>query len=79
VSCETSFNPKPPKHEPKLVSALSETKFLFWLFRFLTETASFGVLIEPKQKKSQTETDSKWPVFYFVWWTSILYCMSSMN
>jgi len=39
--------------ELKLVSALSETKCLFWLFRFFTETASFGVLIEPKQRHDQ--------------------------
>ena len=49
VSCENSFDSKQPKLEPKLVSALSETKLLFRLFRFYTETASFGVSIEPKQ------------------------------
>ena len=51
VSSETSFASKQPKMEPKLVSALSKTKGLFWLFWFFTETASFGVSIEPKQKK----------------------------
>ncbi len=53
VSFETSFNSKQPKLEPKLVSALSETKCLFRLFRFYTETKSFDVSIEPKQTKDQ--------------------------
>jgi hypothetical protein len=35
------------------VSALSETKCLFWLFCFYAETESFGVLIEPKQTEEQ--------------------------
>jgi hypothetical protein len=39
--------------EPKLVSALSETKRLFRLFRFYTETESFGVSIELKQTDEQ--------------------------
>jgi hypothetical protein len=53
VSFETSFDSKQPKLEPKLVSALSETKRLFWLFRFNTETDSFDVSIEPKQTEDQ--------------------------
>jgi hypothetical protein len=53
VSFETSCDPKQPKLEPKLVSALSETKCLFRLFRFYTETASFGVLIKLKQTEDQ--------------------------
>jgi hypothetical protein len=53
VSFETIFHSKQPKLEPKLVSALSETKRFFRLFRFYTETASFGVSIEPKQKEDQ--------------------------
>ncbi len=52
MSFETSFNSKQPKLEPKLVSALSETKRLFRLFCFYTETESFDVSIEPKQKKT---------------------------
>jgi hypothetical protein len=59
VSFETSFDSKQPKLEPKLVSALSETKRLFRLFRFYTETPSFGVSIEPKRtddQPKQTET-----------------------
>jgi hypothetical protein len=39
--------------KPKLVSALSETKRLFRLFRFYTETESFDVSIEPKQTEDQ--------------------------
>jgi hypothetical protein len=53
VSFETSFDSKQPKLEPKLVSALSETKRLFRLFRFYIETESFGVSIESKQRKDQ--------------------------
>jgi hypothetical protein len=53
VSFETSFDSKQPKLEPKLVSALSETKRLFRLFRFYTETESFYVSIEPKQTEDQ--------------------------
>ena len=49
VSFETSFDSKQPKLGPKPVLALSETKRLFRLFRFYTETSSFGVSIEPKQ------------------------------
>ncbi len=45
MSFETSFDSK----QPKLVSALSETKRLLRLFRFYTETESFDVSIEPKQ------------------------------
>ncbi len=44
---------KQPKLERKLVSALSGTKGLFRLFRFYTETESFGVSIEPKQREKQ--------------------------
>jgi hypothetical protein len=53
VSFETSFYSKQPKLEPILVSALSETKRLFQLFRFYTETESFDVSIEPKQTADQ--------------------------
>jgi hypothetical protein len=53
VSFETSFDSKQPKLEPKLVSALSETKHLFRLFRFYTETEIFDVSIEPKQTEDQ--------------------------
>jgi hypothetical protein len=45
----TSFDSKQSKLESKLVSALSETKRLFWLFCFYSETESFGVLTETKQ------------------------------
>ena len=59
VSFETSFDSKQPKLEPKLVSALSETRRLFRLFRFYTETASFGVSIEPKQTEDQPKQPKK--------------------
>ncbi len=51
VYFETSFDSKQPKLEPKQVLALSETKRLFRLFRFYSETESFDVSIEPKQPK----------------------------
>ena len=54
-----SFETSSIRKQPKLVSALSETKRSFRLFRFELETASFGVSIEPKQtenKPKQTET-----------------------
>jgi hypothetical protein len=53
VSFETSFDSKQLKLEPKLVSALSETKRLFRLFCYYTETESFDVSIEPKQTEDQ--------------------------
>jgi hypothetical protein len=53
MSFENSFDSKQPKLEPKLVSALSETKRLFRLFRFYTETERFDVSIEPKQTGDQ--------------------------
>jgi hypothetical protein len=49
VSSETSFVSK----QPKLVSALSETRLLFRLFRFNIETGSFDVSKQPKQTKDQ--------------------------
>ncbi len=53
VSFETSFDSKQLTLDPKLVLALSETKPLFWLFHFYTETESFNVSIEPKQTEDQ--------------------------
>ncbi len=53
MSFETSFDSKQPKLEPTLVLALSETKRLFRLFRFYTETEIFDVSIEPKQTEDQ--------------------------
>ncbi len=55
MSFETIFNSKQPKLEPKLVSALSETR----LFRFYTETESFDVSIEPKQTEDQPKEERK--------------------
>ena len=65
MSSETSFASKQPKLEPKLVSALSETKRLFRLFRFFTETASFGDSIELKQKKIN-QNKQKWINLYAI-------------
>ncbi len=55
LSFETRFDSKQSKLETKLVSALSETKRLFRLFRFYTETDSFGVSTEPKQTEEQAK------------------------
>ncbi len=63
VSFETSFDSKQPKLEPKLVSALSETKRLFRLFRFYTETGSFHVSIEPKQTEGQPKQFDREHIF----------------
>jgi hypothetical protein len=52
VFYETSFDLKQPKLELKQVSKLSKTRCLFWLFCFNIETTCFGVLIKPKQKKT---------------------------
>jgi hypothetical protein len=65
VSCENSFDSKQPKLEPKLVSALSETKCLFWLFRFYTETECFGVSIEPKQTEEQPKQFDREDILVF--------------
>ncbi len=50
VSSETSCISKHPKLEPKLVSALSETRRLF---RFNIKTGSLGVSKQPKQTKDK--------------------------
>jgi hypothetical protein len=63
VSFETSFDSKQPKLEPKLVLALSETKRLFRLFRFHTETESFEVSIEPKQTEGQPKQFDREHIF----------------
>jgi hypothetical protein len=55
VSFETSYDSKQPKLEPRLALVLSETKCLFLLFRFYSETKSFGVSIEPKQNRRATK------------------------
>ena len=66
VSFETSFDSKQPKLEPKLVSALSETKRLFRLFRFYTETENFDVSIEPKQTGDQPKQFDREHILLFV-------------
>ncbi len=50
MSFKTSFDSKGPKLEPKLDSAISETKHLFL---FYTYTDIFDVSIEPKQTDDQ--------------------------
>ncbi len=66
VSFETSFDSKQPKLEPKLVSALSETKRLFRLFRFYTETESFDVSIELKQTVDQPKQFDREHILLFL-------------
>jgi hypothetical protein len=66
VSFETSFDSKQPKLEPKLISSLSETKRLFRLFRFYTETESFDVSIEPKQTGDQPKQFEREHILLFV-------------
>ncbi len=66
VSFETSFDSKQPKVEPKLVSALSETKRLFWLFRFYTETEIFYVSMEPKQTEDQPKQVEREHIWVFL-------------
>jgi hypothetical protein len=65
VSFETGFDSKQPKLEPKLVSALSETKRLFRLFRFYTETEIFDVSIEPKRTEDQPKQFDREHIFLF--------------
>ncbi len=52
--------------EPKLVSALSETKRLFRLFRFSTETVSFDVSIELKQTEYQPKQFDREHILIFI-------------
>jgi hypothetical protein len=66
VSFKTSFDPKQPKLDPKLVSVLSETKRLFRLFRFYTETESFNVSIELKQTKDQPKQIDREHILQFI-------------
>jgi hypothetical protein len=66
VSFETSFDSKQPKLELKLVLALSETKCLFRLFRFYTETESFHVSIEPKQTEDQPKQFDREHILIFL-------------
>ncbi len=66
VSFETSFDSKQPKLEPKQVSALSEKKRLFRLFRFITETVSFDVSIEPKQTEDRPKQFDREHILQFL-------------
>jgi hypothetical protein len=63
VSFETSFDLK----QLKLVSALSETKRLFRLFRFYTETEIFDVSIETKHTKDQPKQFDREHILVFLW------------
>ncbi len=49
-----------------LVSSLSETKLLFRMFHFYTETASFGVSIEQKQTEDQPKEFDREHFFGFL-------------
>ncbi len=81
VSFETSFDSKQPKLEPKPVSALSETKRLFRLFRFYTETERFNVSIEPKQTENQTKQFDRENILLFftenLGFFSVFFCFLS--
>ena len=72
VSFETSFDSKQPKLEPKLVSALSETKRLFRLFRFYTKPQSFDVSIEPKQTEDQPKQFDREHILQFFYGSQLL-------
>jgi len=52
VSSETSFASKQLKMEPKLFRRYPDKTFVL-VVSLLYRTASFGVSIEPKQKKDQ--------------------------
>jgi hypothetical protein len=65
VSFKTSLKSKQPELEPKLVLALSETKRLFRLFRFYTQTESFNVSIELKQKENQPKQFDREHIYIF--------------
>ncbi len=62
LSFETRFDSKQPKLETKLVSALSETKRLFRLFRF---SEISDVSIEPEQTKDQPKQFDMQHIFVF--------------
>jgi hypothetical protein len=65
VSIETSFDSKQTELEPKLVSALCETKRLFRLFCFYSEKESFGASIEPKQTEEQPKQFDREQILVF--------------
>ncbi len=76
---ETSFDLKQAKLEPKLVSALSETKRLFCLFCVYTETASFGVSIELKQTEDQPKQfDRGYILVFFRKFWFVLVCFETV-
>ncbi len=76
MSFETSIGSKKPKLEPKLVLALSETKRLFRLFRFFTETASFNVSIEQKNNRREPKQFDREHIllfFYGKFWIFLVF------
>ncbi len=76
MSFETNFHSKQPKLELELVTALSETKRLFRLFLFYTETECFGVCSEPKQTEEQPkmfEREHIWVFFRKFWVVSVCF------
>ncbi len=76
---ETSFPSKQPKLEPKLVSALPETKCLFRLFRLFrlfTETERFSVSIVLKQaEEQQQQFDKEHILVFFRKFRVVLICL----
>jgi hypothetical protein len=62
-SCTVGY---PSKLEPKLVSALSETKRLFQLFRFYNEIESFDVSFESKQTEDQPKQFDRKHILVFL-------------
>jgi hypothetical protein len=66
VSFKASFDSKQQKLEPKLVLVLSETKRLFPLFCFYTETESFDVSVEPKQTEDQPKHFDREQILVFI-------------
>ncbi len=67
VSFETIFVSKQLKLEPKLVSVLSETKRLIWLFLFYTETEGFNVSLNRNKQKTNRNHLIGSIFWYFFW------------
>jgi hypothetical protein len=67
VSFETSFDSKQPKLEPKLDSALSETKRLFRLFRFYCiPKQRFSMFrLNPRNKQKANRNSLIWSIFWY--------------
>jgi hypothetical protein len=66
VSFETSFDAKQTKLEPKLVSALSETNCLFWLFCFYSIPKRRFSMFRLNRNKQKTNRNSLiWSIFWY--------------